>query len=86
MEKEKERERERVSDAAGAICHRAMNKCFNISRDTLQGTNISHLGKRKIINSKVPFFLGGDMFVSSRDREFAKVKHPRSRTQRRCCS
>ena len=47
MEKEKERERE--SDAAGAICHRAMNECFNIRRDTLQGTNISHLGKRKII-------------------------------------
>ena len=30
-------------------------------RPTLQGTNISHLGKRKIIDSKVP--LKGDMLV-----------------------
>lgn len=33
-------------------------------RDTLQGTNTSHLGERKIVDSKVP--LHGDMLVPRR--------------------
>ena len=46
-----------LAESSGGILHELREWCF---LHTLQGINISHLGKRKII-SKMPFF--GDMLV-----------------------